>query len=1713
MRMTKIKGSMTMNSSGEESDSEVSVAGAASGGQEMKGTSTAKGPQLKPQMDSIFAEVEKSLPSIDFDLSDISSDTDEPIIFHRSLKTSDYLFDDDKDLDTSLSGESLTDMMQPMKQAIDNIPELPPPYDNDLALLKPMFGEESQTGSGGSWEALVTDYEQDTENSKCPKPQMQNWMALEQDMSQNVAFPPTYTNSGTSMDDDFMDNRLVVEENYEEGGDNSQAGLSIVADTEAADMNQKSKQDNEKQKSRAIASTFVSARPPVLSLQALENIDLDVLLESLNEDNQYGPRTTLTTNNRGGGDTAEHRAPPEDLTLIQKLAQLSVSQGGCHLSSIDPRTGAIREEDNRKTAEKEIKKTTSCMGTNTSDLSRMFPPSLNPAPAQPKVEPDTVFIDLRHFEENRQKEQNNIERVQQILGIQHDGSDSSDSDDDMEQWQTQRRQIKDTLMSRGLTTQPLPSKPKPFQNRNIKQPNRVINLSERGTNVQKMTDSQDEDKQKAVDDEQKKAPHAASAEKERQMEAARKLREQREKERESRVRMGKRIEAVRPTASVSGRYPSAENTPVIFDIDASYEPPPKTLPGVISPDQECVLLTVNLSSNGEIVLHRNRTNKSVDTGCGLSASYTTLLTWLLSLVPDDFTFLQGAAQPKDNAMFFGPFHVVGLQQMWMDEQLCLAIAVSPAKEFDAKFVPVKSKKSKVRDEVKGSSPFMQHVSKFLSTNTLHTVCPWLQAFVSMDVTCANKDDPELCASYTYQPPLPNVTTKPLSTYIHLNPDQRAACKVFNTPVGFFWQTVDSDDGHFEVTLHDTDVNYETQNTMSLIYKKIFREPGALMGILNRVLQEGLDLSGVRLLYPTAELLNSKECVNSEKQSDLDLLNNIGPVLAIALRGTFARSIWLDAVGPSDPALARRTDPMSLCAQFGGASRDECLLFCPRNQGRVHSELTRWFGGRVPSGGVIEVGTPYTRKEHLRSGSPKGRKGKRGSAEPKEAKEDRDELLAHRPPATLTATHKSDIFLILSPLVPLRSYGLIMSTCQRRGYQIHGLRRLRLTSKRASALGISSAEAHVFCPGTNSSDDVADTNQGRQLEATAPSTVLVLQKDNSSHNAASLIEAFMIQMTLQGVLGHVQKEMAFKLTSRHLFHAATFTDGLLNLLGGDFSKCPEYELQCSPSYLQPSMYTNPELEQVAVLLLCGHDILKSCGLLMGKILNLVPHSKTPVVSPLSTGFELLGLKWLPSLSLSQAREVTPFEVGDKQWRESIHTLTLEPVLVLAVRGVNAFKILTSLFPDRNATAGHSPRGQKLSLDKMMSQTADEAYTYIRLFFSRHDLYPDPKCRPLLPYLPESRLHDSSAHADWKKFRPSHPPQVQENIFDFMLAGPQLLTTFLLIKPSAVVKHLARLFKKIAQEGFQIVGLKMAVLSIQQAQHVLSTEVLQDLALCKSHVDHLTSSPSLYVCLRRENAVKRLVDILGPEDPQSARRQSQFLWRGTFGSDTVANGLYGSHDYYRAMLDLAFFFPEGLCCEETPELVNHGIVCPAEDLSIDLHHFDSRDVNLVHHSQALESYSTDMAEIHEMLLQTMCLVLTSPVLTGRGRDQLGVGHVELLDALLTHGFELSAARMLWFTRAQAEHFLHLVDAGSFRQVPSLTSGPTLVLALQRDNAVFAFDSALGGTLSSESILRKFGDYIHRPSSIKQSHQLLTFFFDHLMPGSQLDIVHLKPTSHHS
>ena len=299
-----------------------------------------------------------------------------------------------------------------------------------------------------------------------------------------------------------------------------------------------------------------------------------------------------------------------------------------------------------------------------------------------------------------------------------------------------------------------------------------------------------------------------------------------------------------------------------------------------------------------------------------------------------------------------------------------------------------------------------------------------------------------------------VNTRPLSTFVQLNPDSRAVERVFGVPVGFFWETIETGDECFPDVVPNedgSDVEVGLQTAMSLISNGVFCDGKVTMAILSRALQAGLSVAGVRLLYPTMVQIGIlpvkfPPCCQSlalKVKSAANAMAVIGPIVAIALRGAGARSVWLDVVGPSDPMLARRIDPNSLCALYGGDSRDSCLLYCPRNPYQTTTEVVRWFGGRVPESRVITVGQSLSRP--MVSGKLRKSQALAG--------ENKTGVMPHSSQAAmLCAMTYSDIFVAVSPLIAAHCLALILCICQRRGYKVCGIRRMHLSSKRASQLG-------------------------------------------------------------------------------------------------------------------------------------------------------------------------------------------------------------------------------------------------------------------------------------------------------------------------------------------------------------------------------------------------------------------------------------------------------------------------------------------------------------------------------------------------------------------------------------------------------------------------------------------------------------------------------------
>lgn len=379
----------------------------------------------------------------------------------------------------------------------------------------------------------------------------------------------------------------------------------------------------------------------------------------------------------------------------------------------------------------------------------------------------------------------------------------------------------------------------------------------------------------------------------------------------------------------------------------------------------------------------------VNSAATTSSTYSVFLSFMLSLVPSNLDFvgdktLQLASEGNylDNI----PFRVIGLQQVCQEGDVLLNIAVVPKIPESSPFT--RSKRS--RNDKRSSTPFQSILTKFLAISTLQTLCPWLDTLTYLAFSNAGSliSSPpgvryESCLEDgTYLPAFPHPTTRPLSTFLSVSSDTSAARRMLSIPVSFFWKTINTDE-HLLLDFPSKALNevVDIQNTMCLIYDALFRNSTAMMGVLHRISQEGLDIVGIRVLYADQRILTNPSAIHPQQHtaSNADTGSDL-PVLALALRGSDARSTWLNAVGPSDPILAQRTDPKSLMASYGGTSREDLVIYSPRNPSRVNYDLSFWFGGRVPWDGVVDL-------QSIERSSGKGREGTRKKKNKKSNKKD------------------------------------------------------------------------------------------------------------------------------------------------------------------------------------------------------------------------------------------------------------------------------------------------------------------------------------------------------------------------------------------------------------------------------------------------------------------------------------------------------------------------------------------------------------------------------------------------------------------------------------------------------------------------------------------------------------------------------------------------------
>ena len=128
------------------------------------------------------------------------------------------------------------------------------------------------------------------------------------------------------------------------------------------------------------------------------------------------------------------------------------------------------------------------------------------------------------------------------------------------------------------------------------------------------------------------------------------------------------------------------------------------------------------------------------------------------------------------------------------------------------------------------------------------------------------------------------------------------------------------------------------------------------------------------------------------------------------------------------------------------------------------------------------------------------------------------------------------------------------------------------------------------------------------------------------------------------------------------------------------------------------------------------------------------------------------------------------------------------------------------------------------------------------------------------------------------------------------------TFSIIKPDAVASGKAgKILSLLEENGFRIVALRMLKLSQGQAEGFY--EVHKERPFYSGLVKFMTEGPVIVMALEREDAVKKLREVMGATNPANA---AEGTVRKLYAESIERNAIHGSDAPETAAQELQFFF---------------------------------------------------------------------------------------------------------------------------------------------------------------------------------------------------------------
>ncbi|XP_033375491.1 thioredoxin domain-containing protein 3 [Parus major] len=159
------------------------------------------------------------------------------------------------------------------------------------------------------------------------------------------------------------------------------------------------------------------------------------------------------------------------------------------------------------------------------------------------------------------------------------------------------------------------------------------------------------------------------------------------------------------------------------------------------------------------------------------------------------------------------------------------------------------------------------------------------------------------------------------------------------------------------------------------------------------------------------------------------------------------------------------------------------------------------------------------------------------------------------------------------------------------------------------------------------------------------------------------------------------------------------------------------------------------------------------------------------------------------------------------------------------------------------------------------------------------------------IPINQLHGSSTLSDAQKELEFFFPEEQ---------------TLALIKPEAAKTHKDEIMNKVKEAGFNISKIKEQALTREMAAQIYKDH--QGKPFFEELVNCMTEGPSVIMVLSKENAVEEWRNLMGPADPEEAKKTCPESIRAQFAHDILSNAVHGSSNVEHAERSIHFAFGE-------------------------------------------------------------------------------------------------------------------------------------------------------------------------------------------------------------